>query len=40
MEAVDVLIRDGIVVTLDDEDRILRGSVAIERRVAGRPFER
>ncbi|MDP6620095.1 MAG: hypothetical protein QGG90_11745, partial [Nitrospinota bacterium] len=25
----DVLIRDGIVVTLDDEDRILRGSVAI-----------
>ena len=29
MEAVDVLIRDGIVVTLDDQDNILRGSVAV-----------
>lgn len=29
MEAVDVLIRDGIVVRLDDQDRILRGSVAV-----------
>jgi cytosine/adenosine deaminase-related metal-dependent hydrolase len=29
MEQVDLLIRDGIVVTLDEEDRILRGSVAI-----------
>ncbi len=29
MEAVDVLIHDGIVVTLDGEDRIFRGSVAV-----------
>ncbi|MEE9208392.1 MAG: amidohydrolase family protein [Gemmatimonadota bacterium] len=41
MEAVDVLIRDGIVVTLDDEDRILRGSVAVQdgRIVAVGPTE-
>ena len=30
MEAVDLLIRDGVVVTLDDEDRIFRGSVAVK----------
>lgn len=29
MEAVDLLIRDGVVVTLDDESRVFRGSVAV-----------
>ena len=41
MEAADLLIRDGVLVTLDDEDRIFRGSVAIrgDRIIATGPTD-